>query len=102
MESDNSISGYSPDFRTELARVIESVSPDVISDGKIDFSKLEELLKDDIQGVSSALDFFGLARSKRLELLKNLRQQRYCQMKKKASSGNRLKIYLLKEIILKF
>ena len=57
MESDNSISGYSPDFRTELARVIESVSPDVISDGKIDFSKLEELLKDDIKG---GIERFGL------------------------------------------
>jgi len=57
MESDNSISGHSPDFRTELARVIESVSPDVISDGKIDFSKLEELLKDDIQG---GIERFGL------------------------------------------
>ena len=57
MESDNSISGYSTDFRTELARVIESVSPDVISDGKIDFSKLEELLKDDIQG---GIERFGL------------------------------------------
>ena len=57
MESIASVSGYSPDFRSELASVIQSVAPEVISDGKIDFVKLEELLNVDIQG---GMERFGL------------------------------------------
>ena len=57
MESDANVNGFSPDFRSELASVIQSVAPEVVSDGKIDFVKLEELLNGDIQ---SGIERFGL------------------------------------------
>ena len=57
MESNANVNGFSPDFRSELASVIQSVAPEVVSDGKIDFVKLEELLNGDIQ---SGIERFGL------------------------------------------
>jgi adenine-specific DNA-methyltransferase len=57
MESNTNVNGFSRDFRSELAGVIQSVAPEVVSDGKIDFVKLEELLKGDIQG---GIERFGL------------------------------------------
>lgn len=57
MESIARIDGFSPNFRSQLANVIQSVAPEVVSDGKIDFVKLEELLGGDIQ---VGMERFGL------------------------------------------
>ena len=41
------IQGSSPDFETDLARQLEELIPEAITDGKVDVAKLRELLADD-------------------------------------------------------
>lgn len=41
------IRGDSPNFRTELAKKLEELVPEVVADGKIDTAKLKELLAED-------------------------------------------------------
>lgn len=43
----NQIQGSSPDLKTELARQLEELVPEAITDGKVDVAKLGELLADD-------------------------------------------------------
>ena len=41
------VSGKSPEFRTQLAKQLEDLVPEVIADGKVDVAKLKELLDED-------------------------------------------------------
>ena len=43
----NEISSKSPNFRTDLAKKLEELVPEVIADGKVDVVKLKELLAED-------------------------------------------------------
>ena len=43
----NQIQGSSPDLKTELARQLEELVPEAVSDGKVDVARLRELLADD-------------------------------------------------------
>ncbi|RRD44943.1 site-specific DNA-methyltransferase [Buchananella hordeovulneris] len=51
------VSGSSPNFRTELARKLACMAPEIINDGKLDVQKLAELLDDD---ASIDTERFGL------------------------------------------
>lgn len=51
------IQGASSDFKTEFAQQIAELAPETITDGKIDFEKLRELLADD---VDTSAERFGL------------------------------------------
>lgn len=51
------LNGMSPEFRTQLARQLEELVPEAITDGKVDVLKLKELLQDD---ASDAKERFGL------------------------------------------
>ncbi len=41
------LSGKSPEFRTQLAKQLEELVPEVVADGKVDVQKLKELLQED-------------------------------------------------------
>ncbi len=41
------LTGKSPEFRTQLAKQLEDLVPEVVADGKVDVLKLKELLQDD-------------------------------------------------------
>ena len=48
----------SPDFRTELAEQLAALVPEAVADGKIDVTKLQELLADDVADDSERFGLF--------------------------------------------
>lgn len=52
------IIGTTPDFQTELARKIQELAPEVITDGKVDTQKLKELLDSDSTDDSERFGLF--------------------------------------------
>ena len=48
----------SPDFRTELAERLAALVPEAVADGKIDVTKLQELLDDDVADDSERFGLF--------------------------------------------
>jgi len=48
----------SPNFRTELAEQLAALVPEAIADGKIDVTKLQELLADDVADTSERFGLF--------------------------------------------
>jgi adenine-specific DNA-methyltransferase len=54
----NEVPGSSPNLRTELARQLQELVPEVIADGKVDVAKLKELLDDDVQDESERFGLF--------------------------------------------
>ncbi len=54
----SSISGLSPDFRSELAERLAELAPEVVADGKVDVPKLLELLGDDAVDVTERFGLF--------------------------------------------
>ncbi len=52
------VSGSTPNFKTELAEKLQSIVPEVISDGKVDVLKLQELLGDDSADESERYGLF--------------------------------------------
>jgi adenine-specific DNA-methyltransferase len=57
VEIANSISGFSPDFKSEFSNAISALAPEILVDGKIDYEKLRELLGEDL---GSSNERFGL------------------------------------------
>lgn len=55
------VSLKSPNFQSELARQLADLAPQVISDGKLDVEKLQELLGEDSTGGVRKI-WFKLAR----------------------------------------
>ncbi|MBI8988564.1 DNA methyltransferase [Corynebacterium meridianum] len=54
-----SVPHTSPDFRTELARQLADLAPEIVCDGKLDVARLAELLDDD--AVAAGSERFGLS-----------------------------------------
>ncbi len=52
------LSGKSPEFRTELARRLEELVPEAVADGKIDTTKLKELLAEDAGDTNERFGLF--------------------------------------------
>ncbi len=52
------VSSTSPDFKTELAKKLQEVVPEAITDGKVDTKKLKELLDDDAADDSERFGLF--------------------------------------------
>jgi adenine-specific DNA-methyltransferase len=62
----NEVPSSSPDFRTDLARQLADLVPEAISDGKIDVSKLTELLAEDVADESERFGLFWPGRRQAL------------------------------------
>ena len=56
----------SPNFRTELAKQIAELVPEAIADGKIDVTKLNELLGDDVADANERFGLFWPGKKKAL------------------------------------
>ncbi|MHB8380510.1 MAG: site-specific DNA-methyltransferase [Acidimicrobiales bacterium] len=52
------ISGTTPNFKTELAKQLSELMPEVVADGKVDIVKLKELLGDDAGNESERFGLF--------------------------------------------
>lgn len=52
------LTGKSPEFRTELAKQLEEIIPEAITDGKVDVVKLKELLAEDTGDTSERFGLF--------------------------------------------
>ncbi|MFZ2544993.1 MAG: site-specific DNA-methyltransferase [Candidatus Saccharimonadales bacterium] len=52
------ISGKSPEFRTELAKQLEELVPEVVADGKVDVAKLKDLLAEDAGDTNERFGLF--------------------------------------------
>ncbi len=52
------LSGTSPEFRTQLAKQLEELVPEVIADGKVDVAKLKELLDEDAGDTNERFGLF--------------------------------------------
>lgn len=52
------LSGTSPEFRTELAKQLEELVPEAITDGKVDVAKLKELLAEDAGDTNERFGLF--------------------------------------------
>lgn len=52
------VSGTTPDLKTELAKQLQEIIPEVITDGKVDAKKLQELLDDDLADDSERFGLF--------------------------------------------
>lgn len=54
----NRVSGTTPDFKTELAKQLQELAPEAITDGKVDTQKLKELLDGDYADDSERFGLF--------------------------------------------
>lgn len=54
----NQVPASSPDFKTELAKKLQELAPEVIADGKVDTKKLKELLDEDTTDDSERFGLF--------------------------------------------
>jgi len=52
------LNGKSPEFHTELARLLEELVPEAITDGKVDIAKLKELLAEDAGDINERFGLF--------------------------------------------
>lgn len=52
------LTGKSPEFRTELAKQLEELVPEAITDGKVDVTKLKELLAEDAGDINERFGLF--------------------------------------------
>lgn len=52
------LSGRSPEFQTELAKQLEELVPEAITDGKVDVAKLKELLAEDVGDTNERFGLF--------------------------------------------
>lgn len=57
-EEMHEVSGKSPDFQTELAKKLEELVPEAIADGKVDVTKIKELLAEDAGDVNERFGLF--------------------------------------------
>ncbi len=52
------LNGKSPEFRTQLAKQLEELVPEVVADGKVDVAKLKELLQEDAGDTNERFGLF--------------------------------------------
>lgn len=62
------VAGTSPSLKSELAQQISDIAPEVLTDGKINFEKLRELLSEDIDSTGERYGFYWPGKRRALRI----------------------------------